>query len=162
MEESQYQMRVEDSLSAHFFQPDGSSRPGTDWNVGLQRGDRTYQVLVRSYLNEDANRATRKDTDYQGRMVLEYLDGLLRQGWTPEQSSELTIVIPNRPGNRLEVPRNHGGSSGKREEALRAYRIAKEHAPADEAISELLSRQIERVAAEPLEQITPLRNPKIE
>ena len=99
MEESQWQMRVEDSLSAHFFQPDGSSRPGTDWGMALQRGDSTYQVMVRSYLSEDANRATRKDSDYQARVVLEYLDGLLSQGWTPDQSSDLTVVIPNRPGN---------------------------------------------------------------
>ncbi len=43
MNEAQWQMRVEDSLSAHFFQPDGSSRPGTDWSVGLQRGDSAYE-----------------------------------------------------------------------------------------------------------------------
>lgn len=100
MEESQYQVRVKDSLSAHFFQPDGSSRPGTDWIIELNRGENTYQMPVRSYLSEDANRATRNDSDYQGRVVLEYLDGLLRQGWTPDQSSDdLTVIIPNRPGN---------------------------------------------------------------
>ena len=51
---------------------------------------------------------------------------------------------------------------GKRGEALRAYQLAKEYAPADNDISELLARQIERVATEPLEQISPLRNPEIE
>jgi len=99
MDEAQWQMRVKDSLSAHFFQPDGSSRPGTDWSVGLSRGDSEYQVMVRSYLSEDANRVTRNDGDYQARMVLEYLGGLLSRGWTPEQSDDLTVVIPNRPGS---------------------------------------------------------------
>ena len=51
---------------------------------------------------------------------------------------------------------------GNREESLRAYRIAKENAPATDDISEMLSRQIERVETEPLEQIQPLRNPGIE
>ena len=107
MEEPQWQMSIEGGLDAHFFQPDGSSRPGTDWSVRLQRGDSAYQVLVRSYLSEDANRATRNDSDYQGRMVLEYLGGLLSQGWTPDQSSDLTVVIPNRfsnPADALKKP----------------------------------------------------------
>jgi len=48
MEESQYQMRVEGSLTAHFFQPDGSSRPITDRSVALQHGDNTYQLMVQN------------------------------------------------------------------------------------------------------------------
>ncbi|MCY7347777.1 MAG: phospholipid carrier-dependent glycosyltransferase [Pyrinomonadaceae bacterium] len=51
---------------------------------------------------------------------------------------------------------------GNREEALRAYRIAKENAPVSDDISEMLARQIERIETEPLEQIQPLRNPGIE
>ena len=42
---------------------------------------------------------------------------------------------------------------GNRVEALRAYRIAKENAPESDDIGELLSRQIERIEREPLEQI---------
>ncbi len=51
---------------------------------------------------------------------------------------------------------------GNREEALRAYLIARENAPASDNISELLTRQIERVQTESLEQIKPLRNPGVE
>jgi tetratricopeptide (TPR) repeat protein len=51
---------------------------------------------------------------------------------------------------------------GKREEALQAYRIAMENAPAYDEISKLLARQVESVASETLEQISPLRNPEIE
>jgi tetratricopeptide (TPR) repeat protein len=75
--------------------------------------------------------------------------------------SEAVALDPKKFHNAVELG-NQYLKVGKREEALRAYRIAKENAPADDAISELLTRQIERVAAEPLEQISPLRNPKIE
>ena len=51
---------------------------------------------------------------------------------------------------------------GNREEALRAYRIAKDNVPPTDDTSELLARQIERVETEPLEQIQPVRNPGIE
>lgn len=51
---------------------------------------------------------------------------------------------------------------GNREEALKAYHIAKENAPTTDEISQLLARQIERVEVEPLEQIQPLRNPGLE
>jgi tetratricopeptide (TPR) repeat protein len=51
---------------------------------------------------------------------------------------------------------------GDREGALRAYRSARENAPASDSICELLERQIERVQAEPLAQIQSLRNPGVE
>jgi len=75
--------------------------------------------------------------------------------------SEAVALDPKKFHNAVELG-NQYLKIGKREDALRAYRIAKENAPADDAISELLSRQIERVTTEPLEQISPLRNPKIE
>jgi len=88
-------MRIEGALSAHFYQPDGSSRPGTDWTVGLKRGDDTYTVIVRAYLSDDASEQTRKDTVYQGRTVLGYISDLLSQGWTPDREGDLVIVIQN-------------------------------------------------------------------
>jgi tetratricopeptide (TPR) repeat protein len=75
--------------------------------------------------------------------------------------SEAVALDPKKFHNALELG-NQYVKVGNREEALRAYRIAKDNVPADEPIGELLSRQIERVTAEPLEQISPLRNPKIE
>lgn len=51
---------------------------------------------------------------------------------------------------------------GNREEALRAYRIAKENVPASDETGDLLVRQIERVETEPLDQIQPIRNPEME
>jgi hypothetical protein len=96
--ESQWLMRIEGAMSAHLFQPDGSSRPGTDWTVGLKRGEDTYNVMVRAYLSEDMTKRARADTDYQGQTVLGYIGDLLGQGWTPDQGGELVIVIQNPTG----------------------------------------------------------------
>ncbi len=75
--------------------------------------------------------------------------------------NEAVAVNPQNFSNAVELG-NQYLKVGNREEALRVYRIAKENAPANSEISELLTRQIERVATEPLEQISPLRNPKVE
>jgi hypothetical protein len=96
--ESQWLMRIEGAMSAHFIRPDGSSRPGTDWTVGLKRGEDTYNVMVRAYLSEDMTKRARADTEYQGQTVLGYVGDLLGQGWTPDQGGELVIVIQNPTG----------------------------------------------------------------
>jgi hypothetical protein len=96
--EEQWLMRIEGALSAHFFQPDGSSRPGTDWSVGLLRGEQTYNVMVRAYLSDDMTRRARADTQYQGQTVLDYVNSLLEGGWTPEQGGDLSITIQNPTG----------------------------------------------------------------
>jgi hypothetical protein len=51
---------------------------------------------------------------------------------------------------------------GDRDNALRAYRVAYEHAPRTDSIYELLGEQVRRVETEPLENIATLRNPGIE
>lgn len=93
--EGQWLMRIEGALSAHFFQSDGSSRPGTDWSVGLQQGENIYPVMVRAYLSEDMTKRAQADTEYQGQAVLGYISDLLAQGWTPDQGGELVITIQN-------------------------------------------------------------------
>ena len=74
---------------------------------------------------------------------------------------EVLLLNPKRFDTATELG-NQYLKLGKREEALQAYRAAKEHAPPEDVFSELLSRQIELVSTEPLEQVSPLRNPKIE
>jgi len=96
--EDQWLMRIEGALSAHFFQSDGSSRPGTDWSVGLKQGENTYPIMVRAYLSEDMTKRARADTEYQGQTVLGYINDLLEQGWTPDQGGELVITIQNPTG----------------------------------------------------------------
>ena len=88
-------MRIEGALAAHFKQADGTSRPGTDWKVGLKRGDEIHTIFVRTYLSSDANAATRADTNYQGRTVMGYLNDLLRGGWSPGGDPPAAIVIGN-------------------------------------------------------------------
>jgi hypothetical protein len=98
--EGQWLIGIEGGLSAHFFQPDGSSRPGTDWSVGLKQGENTYRVMVRAYLSEDMSKRARADTQYQARTVLGYIKDLLAKGWTPDQGGELVITIQNPTGER--------------------------------------------------------------
>lgn len=51
---------------------------------------------------------------------------------------------------------------GARQEAVRAYETARAHAPADDEIVGLLTRQIEHIAEESPEMVPPLRNPWVE
>lgn len=95
MSDSQWLIRIEGGLSAHFIQPDGSSRPGTDWSVGLKRGNETYNVMVRAYLSDDLTKKAQADKEYQGQTVLNYIWDLLDRGWTPDQEHNHSIVIQN-------------------------------------------------------------------
>ena len=74
---------------------------------------------------------------------------------------EAVAINPKKFANAVELG-NQYVKVGNREEALRAYEIAKENVPPTDKISELLARQIERVAIEPLDHISPVRNPEIE
>lgn len=75
--------------------------------------------------------------------------------------TEAVTINPRKFSNAIELG-NQYLKIGNREEALRAYQIAKENVPADDRMSDLLTRQIARVATEPLKEISPLRNPEVE
>ena len=51
---------------------------------------------------------------------------------------------------------------GSREDALCAYNAALEHAPYDRDLRQSIQKQIQRVLAEPLNRVPPLRNPNAE
>jgi hypothetical protein len=104
--EDQWLMRITGALSAHFFQPDGGSRPGTDWAVDLKQGEREYHVTVRAYLSDDMTKRARADTEYQGQTVLGYINDLLAQGWKPDQGGELEITIKNPTGEKEDAASN--------------------------------------------------------
>ncbi len=95
MADSEWLMRIEGTLKAHFTQPDGSSRPGADWAVGLKYGDKTYQVMVRAYLSNDMTPEARADDTYQGQTVIGYLYDCLAHGWHPDKPANLAITIQN-------------------------------------------------------------------
>lgn len=92
-------MRVEDGLSAHFNQPDGPSKPGTDWRIGLKRGDETHSVIVRTYLADDLAPKLKNDAEYQAGVAMEYLNAVLNEGWNPAEPRELIITLTNPPGD---------------------------------------------------------------
>ena len=106
MAEPQWQARIEGALSASFYQPDGSSRPGTDYAVGLKRGEQTHKVSVRAYLAETVSAATRSNTEYQAQTVLDFVFDRLAAGWTPQSGPlpALTILDPS-PGQPVAPPR---------------------------------------------------------
>lgn len=98
MSQSQWLMRIEGAMDAHFKQEDGTSKPGTDWKVGLKNGDATYTVFVRAYLSADMSPRYRKDLEYQGQTVMGYVNDCLIAGWVPEKGGNLAITITNPAG----------------------------------------------------------------
>jgi hypothetical protein len=88
-------MRVESGLSAHFKEPNGSSRPGVHWAIAVTRGAETHKVLVKALLADDATTATRGNKEYQAQTAMQYLGDQLKSGWTPDQKTEHTIYIGN-------------------------------------------------------------------
>src|SRR5215469_5932501 len=101
MTDEQWQARVEGGLNAHFKQPDGTSRPGTDWVIGLKRGEETHKIFVRAYLADGISKATRNNTEYQGQTVIGFVLERLAAGWSPVDAPlpalTLTILDP-KPG----------------------------------------------------------------
>jgi hypothetical protein len=88
-------MRVEGGLAAHFKVPDGPSRPGVQWAIGLKHGEATYTVRVRALFADDASAETREDDEYQAQTAMQYLNDCLNNGWHPEQEMEHEIYIGN-------------------------------------------------------------------
>jgi hypothetical protein len=88
-------MRVEGGLSAHFKVPDGPSRPGVHWAIGLKQGEKTCKVLVKALFADDATPETRANQEYQGQVAMQYLNDCLKKGWHPDQQMEHTVYISN-------------------------------------------------------------------
>jgi hypothetical protein len=97
-----WQARIEGAMQAHFKQPDGPSRPGTDYKVGLKRGEQVCGIFVRAYLADDLTPAARADTHYQQQTVIGYVFDRLTPDWAPTGEMfpfpALTILNPD-PGH---------------------------------------------------------------
>lgn len=91
----QWLMRVEGGLSAHFKVPNGPSRPGVHWAIGLKHGEETYKVLVKALFADDATPETQKNQEYQAQVAMQYLNEQLSKGWHPSQDAEHTIYVGN-------------------------------------------------------------------
>lgn len=48
--DKQWAVSVNGALNAYFNQPDGTSRPGAGWSIGLDHNQNVYNTLVRTYL----------------------------------------------------------------------------------------------------------------
>jgi len=114
MPDAQWQARVEGALNAHFKQENGPSRPGTDWKIGLKRGEETQTIFVRAYLADGVTKATRDDTTYQGQTVIGYVFDRLASGWSPAAGplQALTILDP-KPGQAVPPPAPKRGLLGR-------------------------------------------------
>ena len=104
MSDTQWLMRIDGALQAHFKQPDGTSRPGADWAVELKNGEKVYKVFVRAYLSPDMTPQARADQEYQGHTVMGYVNDLLTHGWHPDKGGNLAITIQN-PTNVSAPPK---------------------------------------------------------
>jgi hypothetical protein len=86
-------MEVESGIAAHFSQKDGPSRPGVMWAVKLKQenSEKVYTVMVKTL---SAEGQALPENGYQAECAMEYVNGLLGQGWTPERGAmDHTIVV---------------------------------------------------------------------
>jgi hypothetical protein len=91
--DSGWQVSVLNGLSAHFEQPSGPSKAGTDWAVWLTNGAGERRILVRIYEDNLA-----KGPKAQAKAVLKCVASLLQSGWYPDE-------YKGKPGE-LTVPTN--------------------------------------------------------
>jgi hypothetical protein len=74
---------------------------------------------VTAFFTDDATARTRADQDYRAHVVMQYLDGRLRQGWHPVQAMEHAIPIGNPIATATPGPRrSRGVGSGERRRGL--------------------------------------------
>jgi hypothetical protein len=85
---------VKDYLRAHFIQPDGSDKAGTDWTAVLDDGANVRRILVRAYVENGLDISAEEESH----MVASFVAERLRAGWTPEmwkgEPGELTVELP--------------------------------------------------------------------
>ena len=86
-----YQVAITSGLRAHFKQPDGPSKAGTDWDVSISRGQQRTRVFVRTY---DADFAGISDAELMA-TISRFVGARLESGWLPSdyqgRPGELTV-----------------------------------------------------------------------
>ena len=87
-------IEITECLTAYFYKPNGSSKPGTDWAVSMRENAKEYKVIVRSYKETLAGLNQKQQIE----IVIQYIINLLNKGWHPKQfkgePGELTLPIP--------------------------------------------------------------------
>ncbi len=99
--------------------------------------------------------------------LLDYRAGFQIYGSEPnidkaiEMLTESAAIDPKAFFVSLELG-NQYLKLGKKDEALSAYAVARDNAPQTDQLYGMLGYQIERLKTEPIENVTPLRNPWLE
>lgn len=90
--EQRYTVSLLQGLQAHFKQPSGPSRLGTDWAISIASAAGERRVLVRTYADD----VGQIPQDQEARLALEFVQRLLDSGWTPEQYGQTPgeLVVP--------------------------------------------------------------------
>ena len=78
--QSKWVIQVTGYLQAHFYQDDGSSRPGIDCAVSLTNDSETKGILVRAY--DDA--VINAPPEEVSRLIECYVASLVDSGWSPD------------------------------------------------------------------------------
>jgi hypothetical protein len=91
-----FNVRVVDGLRAHFKQPAGPSRPGTEWAISLTSSAGERQIFVRTYADDFGQLSQ----EQEAQLALEYVGHLIQTGWSPEQyrGEPGELIVPNRSG----------------------------------------------------------------
>ena len=76
-----WRISISNGLSAHFNQPTGPSRAGTDWVVNLECDGETKALLVRSYQDETGDQQPAQIASAITHFIQQKING----GWDPEQ-----------------------------------------------------------------------------
>jgi hypothetical protein len=94
-------LKIVNGLRAHFIQPDGTSRPGTDWIVSCKNGAVESRVIVRTY----SDRTPRGTPEQHASAAMTFVARKLEDGWAPvgdDGSDEL--VVPDDFVGQQSVP----------------------------------------------------------
>jgi len=99
MNQTQWLMRVENGLSAHFKQENGPSKPGVMWSIHMKEAasEIVYQAMVKALIADDLATDLKTNKEYQAQVAMQYLNEKISTGWHPKDEMEHTIYISN-PG----------------------------------------------------------------
>ena len=87
MPDEQWQARVTGALQAHFIQPDGKSRAGTDFAVELRRGEATFNLMIRGLCRRPRVARHPRNTQYQAQTAVDTYSTAWRRAGCPPTAS---------------------------------------------------------------------------
>ncbi len=87
-----WRVTIVSGLQAHFLQPNGPPRPGTDWIVEVCENSQQRRAIVRTY----GDRTPAESSERQASRALSFVTQLLQEGWDPKESTEpIELTVPD-------------------------------------------------------------------